>query len=667
MMSRSLQFAGVRPAAGDKGHIDAIEIGSADELGLVGSSFTVEAWVNPGTDDPGSFDMGVVGTPSGGNRKGLHLNIRSNKPYLGFWGDDTAGRRVLQTGQWYHVAWRFRLEDGTQAMFVNGVLDAFDAGHQPFQGVGNAVSIGVANGAHDGFVGQISEVRIWDSALSDPEIRARWSARLTGNETRLTSYWPMSEGKGVPTDLVRKTKAEMVGKPTWVAGDMPVVREESKPVALFDGAGSIVVQESERLLGEGREPFSVEAWVRPAAVQGPLYMSPVVSQHGFAAGWELRANSDGCEMLVTTDRVHITAPSAIRLQPDVWHHLLGIFDGSNVHILVNGLRAGSQATKGVPTPYAGPVTIGANRDWPDRRFRGAIAGVRIWSSARSIPPPAADMYRIIADRPPGLAVSLPLSPDQFDSSLTVKGVRSVAVPAPPIVGFGAADASDVPSVGGIVAPDPGTMRLTVEIARLQTVVNALQAKAAALEVRASQADRLQQQLDMASAKNEQLKGDLSNLQQAGQLAQNETTLDVFVKGLNDRIRDARNVVSDGGGPYRLGRVKMQVKYVPGSQGKSLIFPAEGEVDGSQLSTIDLDFDAVAELEAPPPQLEIPDIVGYTEIKARRELVAAGYVVDVSYQAIDDEGDVDRVVSQHPAAGSSATSGTTVMIFIGKQS
>jgi hypothetical protein len=48
-----------------------------------------------------------------------------------------------------------------------------------------------------GFMGCIDEVRVWNRARTEEEIRINMEEYLTGNENNLTAYWKMNEGSGL--------------------------------------------------------------------------------------------------------------------------------------------------------------------------------------------------------------------------------------------------------------------------------------------------------------------------------------------------------------------------------------------------------------------------------------------------------------------------------------
>lgn len=663
-MAEVLSFAGDH--AGD--HVDALEIGTTDELGFVKGDFTVEAWVQLGVeqvDDPAHLDLAILGTdfdaPDGLVHRSLHLVTRNRFPYFGFWGADTHGSRQLRVGRWYHVAARYA--GGTQTLFVNGRPDAFNTELPPFVGAGKTVRVGVASGRRDfswdtstdSFVGRISEVRIWARGVGDDQIARRWSVRLTGDEDGLVAYYPLDEGRGAPRNRVDGRRATVVGSPSWGAdAAFPVVGSEAAPAWWFDGRSSgIQVDGSRGVLQDPSHPFAVEAWVRPTQRQVEIWRNPVVGQHGPATGWELRGGTAGATMMVTVGRRHIEAVSEQPLVADTWQHVLGAFDGRTVAVYVNGFRAAEVPAAGPLTPFNGPIGIGANRPF-GRHYEGSIAGVRIWSGERL------DLEQIrsrIFDRAdtndPTLRASYPLvGSEPIAPPLDATAVTTVKVVPPPIVG--APDAMVIIEEPAAAAPTTPTVPTLVQ---LQRELDRLRADNARLE-------QARARLEHMVAERDEL---VEQLRSVGNLATNETTFDVFLQGMQERIQTARTNLAAEGGPYRLGRVTVQAKVLPGAKGDSIIFPKPGEVDGSALSTFEFEFDPTPAPESAPTVVAVPDVLGYTEAKARRVLTAAGFSAEVNYEAVSNAGDVDRVVSQHPAGSQQAEPASGVMIFIGKAS
>ncbi|WP_293116023.1 hemopexin repeat-containing protein [Moorena sp. SIO4G3] len=172
------RFGNGRSAYQFDGINDYIELPTAPSLKLKNHSFTVSAWVCV-SSFPSEGDQPILGTDLKETNKGLHLIIRNKKPYMGFFNNDTWGQTEIESGQWYCLTWRYDITKQQQTIFINGIYDASMTGHQPFQGEG-IVKIG--RWASDRyFNGKIDEVRIYDRALSDDEIK-----QLAGKPTQLT-------------------------------------------------------------------------------------------------------------------------------------------------------------------------------------------------------------------------------------------------------------------------------------------------------------------------------------------------------------------------------------------------------------------------------------------------------------------------------------------------
>jgi eukaryotic-like serine/threonine-protein kinase len=68
----------------------------------------------------------------------------------------------------------------------------------------------------------------------------------------------------------------------------------------------------------------------------------------------------------------------------------------------------------------------------------------------------------------------------------------------------------------------------------------------------------------------------------------------------------------------------------------------------------------------PPEVTVPDVVGYTSQQAVQTLEAAGFVVN--QQPVATWADQDNIVqSQNPQGNSQALKGTTVTIVVGQHS
>ncbi|MBP0011132.1 LamG-like jellyroll fold domain-containing protein [Roseofilum sp. Belize Diploria] len=71
------------------------------------------------------------------------------------------------------------------------------------------------------FAGELSDVRIWNKALTADEVQEAMGYRLTGDESGLVAYWPLDEGKGdVIADRTGNAQPGVMNGATWQSTDL---------------------------------------------------------------------------------------------------------------------------------------------------------------------------------------------------------------------------------------------------------------------------------------------------------------------------------------------------------------------------------------------------------------------------------------------------------------
>lgn len=145
-----------------------VTLPEADVLGMSNSDFTVSVWMKLSPHDI-SYDNSILGTDGTYYRGGLHLVIRRDKPYFGFYANDLTGTTELESNRWYHVVWRYTKYNEEQTIFVNGKLSGASSNHPAFVSVEN-IFIGKCIGRKNYLIGFIDDLIIWDRALGENEI-----------------------------------------------------------------------------------------------------------------------------------------------------------------------------------------------------------------------------------------------------------------------------------------------------------------------------------------------------------------------------------------------------------------------------------------------------------------------------------------------------------------
>jgi len=232
------------PGTGDgfalefSGSSSYVTMGAAPGLGA--ETFTLEGWFKrTGAGSTASSGAGGVsavplickgrGEADGDNRDcNYFFGIKSGSNVLAADFEDLAsglnhpvsGNTVILNDAWYHAAATY---DGTTwRLYLNGQLDVqltVDATprYDSIQHSSLATAQTSSGAAAGYFAGILEEVRIWDYARSESEIRGSLG-REVGVEPGLLGRWGLNEGAGsVAADAVGANDGAVVNA-TWVAG-----------------------------------------------------------------------------------------------------------------------------------------------------------------------------------------------------------------------------------------------------------------------------------------------------------------------------------------------------------------------------------------------------------------------------------------------------------------
>ncbi|MGC9010842.1 MAG: LamG-like jellyroll fold domain-containing protein [Candidatus Micrarchaeia archaeon] len=198
-------------------HID-----TSSFIPLYKRSFTVTAWINSPRAAEGPYDISVFG--EGNSTKGcstdtcMHLVIRSDKIYFGFFGDDISGSKTLADNTWYFVAWVYNITNNYKYIYLYGRgysgLDNAGPSSNSFQLTSGTTCIGsemACNGAW--FNGTIANVQIYNTSLPSNEIQALYLEGIGGapiDLQHLVAWYPLNGdandysgngNNGVPTKV----------------------------------------------------------------------------------------------------------------------------------------------------------------------------------------------------------------------------------------------------------------------------------------------------------------------------------------------------------------------------------------------------------------------------------------------------------------------------------
>ena len=197
-----------------------------------------------------------------------------------------------------------------------------------------------------------------------------------------TAYWPLNEATG-PTafDYAGRYDATYAssGVTYGVAG--PV----GQNVVTLNGNGGTVVTAPYAAALNPSGAFTVEAWLKPAVVDGTL-RAPLSSSHlgNPRSGWLLYVSSAGWNFRTynqngTATAVDITASTSP--VAGTWQQVTLVWDGTQGQIYVNGVLGATSAATSFVANTDGPFTIG-NRSLLDGYWwGGSVGGVAVYDRA----------------------------------------------------------------------------------------------------------------------------------------------------------------------------------------------------------------------------------------------------------------------------------------------
>lgn len=179
---------------------DYVTVPDADPLDLT-TRFTLEAWVNLAAET--GADQTIVSKRRSTTGTGYALVVAKGKVVLEMNNDTGNGQginfsvgsaRAIEAGTWYHIAGTY--DGGSATVFINGVKAAASPVQMTLLNSALPVTIGqqALPGDLRPLVGQIDEVRVWNTALTGEQILAGMDQRLTGREPNLVAYWNFDSG-----------------------------------------------------------------------------------------------------------------------------------------------------------------------------------------------------------------------------------------------------------------------------------------------------------------------------------------------------------------------------------------------------------------------------------------------------------------------------------------
>ena len=221
------------------GNGNFVEIGDSESLNNITQQVTVSAWIKP-TSYPHSYVRIVFRSDeqTQNNRKRSYvlairedgkLKITSSpngEGYASFY----SAPGVIKLNKWTHIAGVIDAKNDFMKIFVDG----HEVGHRNYNGKDSfyqcrlPLRIGATHVINQveksSFIGQIDEVRIWNIARTENEIRSDMNTQLKGDEQGLVAYWKFDgETEGITPDASpHKNHGRLIGNAKFASYTRPI-------------------------------------------------------------------------------------------------------------------------------------------------------------------------------------------------------------------------------------------------------------------------------------------------------------------------------------------------------------------------------------------------------------------------------------------------------------
>lgn len=163
-------------------------------------------------------------------------------------------------------------------------------------------------------------------------------ADITSN---LVAHYTFDDGSGTTAaDSVGNNTNDLTGSPTWTTGKI------GTGAITLNGTSQYGVTANNMTFSGGA--FTVSVWIKPNGAQSTFFR---VLETTFATGWSINGTSDGSQLqFVINNGSNVTGGS---LTSGTWELVTAVFDGSLLHLYINGSEVPNNAS---PTSF-GPITV----------------------------------------------------------------------------------------------------------------------------------------------------------------------------------------------------------------------------------------------------------------------------------------------------------------------
>ena len=336
------------------------------------SSYTKEAWVYVTTTSGARNIISSTNAPFWLNGSTLSAGQAGNYSSVA---DPTA----FPANTWVHVAVTYNAATTTMTLYRDGI--AVNSNNAVSSYTAENTFIGSHQGSSSFLQGYTDEVRIWNTALTQAQLKQNIYKGPANNASGLVAYYKCDAGSGTLLFSSCTNTTGMDGtlqnSTAWIAS--PV--QAGTNAISFDGSNDFVTIPSNASLNI-TSAITMEVWcyaTKNSGIQNVICKSSNSMNTGYIFprsddGWShviLYLNIGGWKTLSAT------YPSL-----NAWHHLAATYDGATMKLYIDGVLAASAAQTGAIATNTNPLTLG-NQAGYSEYFGGSADEFRLWNVART--------------------------------------------------------------------------------------------------------------------------------------------------------------------------------------------------------------------------------------------------------------------------------------------
>ncbi|MDB4341743.1 immunoglobulin domain-containing protein [bacterium] len=348
------------------------------------TSTTWAAWVR--LDAEANYSTAIAATFEGagaGHTFGFHANDNVRNPRV-LWNHKNGHVSLMspdpvELGEWNHLAVTYDADSEAIVLYVNGEAKADGTvGTTPF----SVVHLGQrASTKNYPFNGALDDFKIFSRALGSDEISSLAGSKPNTEpnlDEGLQAHWAFDESEG--TEAKDSTNNENHGElfadtdgnfPIW----LPEGGKEGGAIS-FNGANHVEVPDAPSIGAELVGEYTISSWFKSNVALGTGGGGSRMLEKGnsfFFLQWA----GGGMNFLVKKGGSNITAVIGDPIDADRWYHIVGVFDGEEIRLYLDGRLKDSTPVGGNIDDAGLPLRIGS--DDGSAYFDGAMDDVRMWN------------------------------------------------------------------------------------------------------------------------------------------------------------------------------------------------------------------------------------------------------------------------------------------------